>query len=77
MQKIIRPFLFQKKQFMKNLEELLFDVSDDIVVHNMKQDLMFQIGKFDINIDVKGLFTIDGKLVAAVSAIVIQFQENR
>lgn len=54
------------------MEELLFDVSDDATLYNIKQDLMFQIGKFDINIAVKGLFIIDGKFVVTVSASLLE-----
>lgn len=45
---------------------MLFHVSSNAVLHNLKRELFLQIIKFDMRIEAKGFFTINGKCVMAV-----------
>lgn len=54
---------------LSNLEKFLFHMSDDEKIVNFKQELCLQISRFDLIVDVKGYFVLDGKFVAAVRQI--------
>lgn len=42
-------------------------MSEDIIISSYKQDFCHQINRFNLNIDVKGYFLLDGKFVATVN----------
>lgn len=48
---------------------MLFNVSGDAILHNVKRELFLQMLRFDIHIEAKGFFPINLKFVMAVSII--------
>lgn len=54
---------------MRSLEKFVFDMSDNVLLHNVKRELFAQIIQFDINMNAKGFFTVNDKFVASVSAL--------
>lgn len=52
-----------------NLEKLLFNMSADTVMHNMKNELLLQINQFDIVTQINGFVVMNGKFFVGVSQI--------
>lgn len=62
-------FSFQKSDLLMNLEKILFIVGDDVVMHNLKRDLILQINEFEIVMQINGFVVMDGRFFMSVSQI--------
>lgn len=50
-----------------NLEKLLFNMTADAVIYNMKHELFLQIDHFDIVVQINGFVVMDGRFFVGVS----------
>lgn len=51
---------------LHNLEKMLFNVSDDVILHHAKRELFLQIIRYDIGINIQGFFSINKQFMLAV-----------
>lgn len=60
-------FHFQRIKLKQNLEKLIFNISNDPILNNVKREFFLQISVFTLDVEAKGFFVVDRKFAAAVS----------